>query len=75
MNDHERGERALKLLEDAVFQQAVSDASDFLLTEWTTCQDAVERDALWHRFHALDGVPRQLRIYVDRAKRQETRSG
>lgn len=71
MNDRERAERAERMLNDAVFVGARADAEASLVDEWKMCQDADERQALWHRIQALDGVARQLRIYVERAALQE----
>jgi hypothetical protein len=73
MDNGTRAERAKRIQEDQVFQDALEDAAYSIFERWKASDNASEREALWHQYKALDALPEQLRIYVGRGAHEEKR--
>jgi predicted NAD-dependent protein-ADP-ribosyltransferase YbiA (DUF1768 family) len=70
-----KGERASNILDSEVYIEAVEGARGQIKHEWTQAKGQIEREALWHKYQAIDAVTTALRILRDRGiqerKKQE----
>lgn len=66
MDRKEKGRRALALLEDPVFEEAIDMARDSFIEEWRNGDTVKEREAAHAKDAALDDVLRQLRVLAQR---------
>jgi hypothetical protein len=62
----QKGEKAARILDDEVYQEAVQDAVRQITDEWTKASSTTERDALWFEQKAIGRVTKALRIIRDR---------
>jgi len=62
----ERGRIAAALLDDVLLSEVVATAREREISEWIKCENPAERDGFWHRIHAIDTVPNELRKLVSR---------
>ncbi len=60
--------KAAEILEDEVYQAAVKGARASLKDEWAAATSPQQREALWHKYAAIDEVSRALRRIRDKGK-------
>lgn len=65
-------EEAAKILANDAYKAAVEGAKKRIHNEWTQATGQDQREALWHQFHALEAVTRELRAMRDRGKARPT---
>lgn len=77
MDDQSKAVAAQRILEDAVFNEAVSAYVKQLTGEWGRETDPVRREQLWNQQHALTMVLTNLRIIMDKGyvKKIKTKEG
>lgn len=66
LDAEQKGERAAQILENEVYLEAVTGAKQRIKDGWTKASSAVEREALWHQFQAIQAVTTELLIIRDR---------
>lgn len=76
MDAEQKGDHAAQILESEVYKEAQAGARERLKQAWTNAQSANEREALWHKYQAVEELNRQLVIIRDRGimerKRKES---
>lgn len=68
-------EEAAKILENEAYKLACDNAKQRIKDEWATTTAEGQRESLWHKFHALDSVTRELRAMRDRGKANPQENG
>lgn len=66
-----KGNAANRVLEDAVFQEAVVEVSKALVAEWSISKNPVRREELWAQQAALTKVVDNLNAYVQNGEMQK----
>jgi hypothetical protein len=61
-----KGDRAAQILETEVYQEAILGAKQRITSAWAQADDPTEREDLWHKLQAIDGVTTELKIIRDR---------
>lgn len=56
----ERGQRAKRLIEDSMLQEAIQELANGLMEVWQSEQDKAKRDELWRQQRALTDVVNNL---------------
>lgn len=71
MSDH-YARRAAEILSDEVWHEAVKTARESLKDQWSQATTPQQREALWHKYAAVDEVSRALRRIRDKGKAHKT---
>lgn len=69
-----KGRRALEILDDEVFAEAVQMEVDRIVEQWKRSTSPEEREELHRDFKSLTRTQKQLRTIVDRWKVEEMTS-
>jgi hypothetical protein len=61
-----KGDKAAQVLDNEVYLEAVKMARDQIKQDWTVSKNQADREALWHKYQAIEVVTTALRILRDR---------
>lgn len=70
-DDVSKGNAASRVLEDAVFLEAVQEVSKVLVDEWSKSTNPKRREELWAQQAALTKVVENLTAYVQNGEMQK----
>lgn len=69
--ERDTGARARRLLEDPLIVGAYDTIRGKIITSWTTCTDAGQREKLWQELKALERIYGEIRAVVTTGKMAE----
>jgi hypothetical protein len=69
----EQADQAYALINDKIFQKALTDLQKRYQDEFMGEQSAIKRDVLWAKMNMLEDFPRQLASYINSERMAQQR--
>lgn len=71
MNSVQKGQRALNLANDEIFQMAIQDLSKELMKKWEMSRNTEDRENVWYEVKAIERIANKLTAYVQDGQMDE----